>query len=111
MLLKKGSIIMIKEIDIVAIDPATDEVNLIIMDEHHWDDLRVQIDYLQNKLSTYINLIESGELKKHYPSLNLSGLIIHVVFDKDTDEEALEFIEKAKSCLDDTGYRLKITKF
>ena len=56
------TILEIDKIDIVATRPDTNIVKLVIADHLAWDDLESHCQHIQDKINTYIEFVESGQL-------------------------------------------------
>jgi hypothetical protein len=51
-------------IDLVATRPDSSVVKLVITDHLAWDDLDSHFRMLQDKINTYVEFIESGQLER-----------------------------------------------
>lgn len=54
-------------IDIIALDPATDEVALIMTEERPWDGSDERLFQLQEKINAYLSFALDGEMGEAYP--------------------------------------------
>jgi hypothetical protein len=54
-------------IDVVAHDPKTDEVMLVMVEGRSWGDRGELLPELQNKFSTYLTYALDGQLAEDYP--------------------------------------------
>lgn len=54
-------------IDVIAHDPATDAVTLIMHESRPWDGSEEQLFQLQEKLNTYLSFALDGEMAEAYP--------------------------------------------
>jgi hypothetical protein len=52
------------KIDIIAARPKTSLVSLVIADHLPWDDLEAHSMLLQDKINTYLEFVESGQLAR-----------------------------------------------
>src|SRR4051812_18794190 len=58
------------KIDIIATKPGSGVVKLVIADHLEWDDLHGHLLVLQEKINTYVEFIESGQLLEvHSPPM------------------------------------------
>jgi hypothetical protein len=69
----------ISVVDAVGTEPATDCVVLSILDSWDWSDERSHLLALQNKLNSYFNFIESGQIYEIYPAAEGRPLRIDLI--------------------------------
>lgn len=101
----------IKVVDVISIDPSTDEVVMTISDHLDWTDPDEHLLLLQEKLNSYLAFIESGELLRSYPKAKGKAVLIDVVFKFPLVQGAIEFIEKATLIFGDAGFTLSARVF
>jgi uncharacterized protein DUF6572 len=54
-------------IDIIALDPATDEVALVMTETRPWDGSDARLFELQEKINAYLSFALDGEMAEAYP--------------------------------------------
>lgn len=54
-------------VDLISLDPATDEIVLLMIEDRPWGSDPKQLDQLQEKLNNYLDYILDGYLTKQYP--------------------------------------------
>lgn len=96
----------IKVVDVISIDPSTDDVVMTISDHLDWTDPDKHLRILQEKLNSYLAFIESGELLPSYPKANGKPVLIDVVFKYPLDKRAIEFLDTATLIFKDAGFGL-----
>jgi hypothetical protein len=89
-------------IDFVGIDK--DNVVLAISDHLEWDDENEHLLILQDKLNTYLEAIENGELLANYPNDKDKKVIIEVIFKYSPNDVAKRFLEMVGSLIESFGY-------
>ena len=100
-----------QKIDLVALNEENKTVNLIIMDDQTWEDARVHIDMIHDKILTYVAYIENGTLIKDYPSVTGLQVVIKVVFQQSPSQEGQTFVDKIFDVLDDIGYKIEFVDY
>lgn len=58
------SIIETEKIDIIASRPDSPIVKLVITDHLTWNDLDIHTQLIQDKINTYLEFVESGQLRR-----------------------------------------------
>ncbi len=67
------------KVDIVAVKPDSSLVKLVITDHLPWDDFETHAQMLQDKVNTYLDFIESGQIfRLHEPRVPESAKV-HIV--------------------------------
>lgn len=56
-------------IDFVSVDPLSGTAYLSLIEERAWGDVGALLPDLENKLNTYLEYVESGQLLEDYPDL------------------------------------------
>jgi|SRR5690606_7921674 len=92
-------------IDAVSINPQ-DVVVLTISDHLEWDAQNEHLIVLQNKINAYLEVIESGEIYESYPDAQDKSFQIGIAFKFSPNEAAIDFLEKVKEVLLQSGYEL-----
>jgi len=98
-----------KVIDIVSVDEK-DNAILTITDHLEWDIENEHLLILQDKINSYLESIESGELYTLYPNAKGKDIIIRVVGLHYPNEEGQIFLDRVKNVLkkSDYGFQFKI---
>lgn len=92
-------------IDAISVNPQG-VVVLTISDHLEWDDQNEHLLTLQNKINTYLEVIESGEIYESYPDAQDKTFQISIAFKFSPNEAAIDFLEKVKEVLLQSGYEL-----
>lgn len=71
------------------------KIILTISDHHFWDETW-HLQLLQDKINSYLQFIESGQIFNDYPNAAGRELIIEIVMQFEPNEEGISFLEKAK---------------
>jgi hypothetical protein len=97
-----------KVIDILASGKKTNEVELIITDHLSWDENEnpEHLNILQNKINSYLEFIESGELIEKYPEHKGKLAIIKVKGMYPLNEVAKQFYKKSSRAVAFAGFLL-----
>ena len=98
-------------VDIVATDPTTNTVLLVISDHLKWtgDDQedKYHMYLLQEKINLYVAAIDTGEIYKKYPNAVGQSFVIRIAAKFPMNLEAAEFFNKVQSFFSNVGYRLE----
>jgi hypothetical protein len=95
-------------VDFISIEVDTGKVVLTIADHLPWDDDDDEhLGLLREKLNTYLQFIESGELLETYPKAKDRDVIINVAAKFPLTEEAADFYRNAGSITDRMGIALR----
>jgi hypothetical protein len=97
-------------VDVVSMDPAGSVV-LTISDHLDWHDSIQHQLILQAKLNRYLAFIESGEILESYPGAGGRPVMIEVVTQHDPDGGGIQFLEKAKTVIEQAGFAFRHTRF
>ena len=94
------------KIDIVATRPDSRVVRLVVSDHLEWDDVQAHCRLLQNKLNTYLEFVEGGELARltHPPVPADPAVLIEVALLHAPPPEAQAFLAEAGAMLHRHGY-------
>jgi len=80
-------------IDIVAHNPKTDEVILVMVESREWGDAGARLPELQAKLNTYIGYALDGRLACDYPSFALKPIRIELQTQHPPSLRAQQFLD------------------
>jgi hypothetical protein len=99
-------------IDIATIHRASGELWLTISDHLPWEENEgAHLVLLQNKLNAYLRFIESGEVFEKVPEARGRGIVINVVGKFRLSQKADRYFQKARSTIEDAGFRLQFSLF
>ena len=70
----------VETVDAIGIEDATQHAVLTIADSWDWEDERIHLSALQDKLNAYFEFIESGQIWEFYPTAHGKRIRIDVVF-------------------------------
>lgn len=95
------SITETKKIDIVAARPDSSVVKLVITDHLGWDDFEFHARLLQDKVNTYLEFVESGQLARTQTPKIPDAPDIHIalVLQYPPTKEAEEFFVQVREFL------------
>jgi len=79
-------------IDLVSVDPLTGVVCLSMVEEREWGDEGKLLPDLQAKLNTYLEYIESGQLRFDYPDLVKNPITFRLHYMHEPSAREREFI-------------------
>lgn len=94
------------KVDLISVDPRTDEVVLTISDHLDWTDKSAHLLALQEKINSYLAYIESGEIFATYPNARGRSVVIDVVFKHEAEGEADDFLSMATEIVAAAGFKL-----
>ena len=100
-----------EKVDIVSIDKLSGEVKLTISDHLDWSDEFFHLQTLQEKINSYIEFIEGGQIYLDYPLSNGRKLVIQIVSKYDFTDLGKEFLEKAEPIVKSIGAELRQIRF
>lgn len=80
-------------IDIIALDPATDEVALIMTEARPWDGSDERLFQLQEKINAYLSFALDGEMAEAYPQFIGKRLRLQLDCATPPDSRAQQIIE------------------
>lgn len=84
---------------------------LTITDSWDWSDERQHLLALQDKLNSYLDFIESGQIFEEYPNAKGRKLVIDVVTRFPLPEIGVQFLEKANQACADLGVKARNTYY
>jgi|SRR5579864_5033654 len=93
-------------IDVVSKD-SKGTVVLSISDHLNWDNVKQHLLILQEKINTYLNFVESGEIYEKYPDTKGRPIEIEVRFHYEPSMEARAFLAKVKPIVENSGYSFR----
>jgi hypothetical protein len=82
------------------------KVILTISDHHSWEE-PWHLQLLQDKINSYLQFIEGGQIFEDYPSAIGKDLIIDIVMKEEPKEGALPFLDHIKKIIVDAGFGLE----
>jgi hypothetical protein len=100
------SVTNLEVVDVISIDLMGNAV-LTISDELMWNDNSDHLIALQNKINTYLEFIESGNLYEEYPNAKGRNITINVAAKYEPNDSAKSFLDKAKEVLQSAGYEFE----
>ncbi len=105
------SIIDKDKIDSIGIDKENGNVILGISDHLDWSNEYEHLIMLQDKINSYLNFIESGEIYESYPKAKDRNIEIMIYAKYDITEKEEEFFNFAYNTIVESGFSLscKIT--
>lgn len=91
-----------KVVDLVSIDVDAGECHLIIVDNLEWDD--EHLFTLQERINTYLRIIESGEVFVTFPNSRGLEVVIVAMFKYRPSDKAMAFCAQAREILLESGF-------
>lgn len=88
-------------VDLISTTP-DGKVMLTISDHHSWDETW-HLQLLQDKINSYLQFIESGQIFEDYPKAEGREIIISTAMKFEPNEEGTSFLEKAKEIVNKAG--------
>ena len=101
------SIIQANKIDFIGIDKITDEIILSISDHLDWNDEITHLEILQNKLNSYIEFIECGQIFEDYPNSKGKKLVIEIVSQYKYSNQGKDYIGRVQPTLNSIGVEIR----
>ncbi|WP_136805857.1 DUF6572 domain-containing protein [Desulfosediminicola flagellatus] len=91
------------------ISAAKDEqyIDLTISDHLAWDDKNEKLLILQDKLNSYLEFIESGQLIEEYPASKGKKIRIDLRCKFEPNDEGKNFLSIVQPVVNDLGHELK----
>jgi hypothetical protein len=84
---------------------------LSISDHLSWEDTEEHLRLLQEKINTYLNFLDSGEIYDKYPDARGRHIEIEVMFHRELSMEARSFLTKVKPIIEGSGYIFRFQQF
>ncbi len=97
-------------VDLVSIDNEGGVI-LTISDHLDWSSEREHMLLLQEKINTYCQYVENGQIYDEYPEARDRRPLISVVFFHDLTTKAESFFQKVKSVLETEGFNFEWKKY
>ena len=88
-------------VDLISTTP-DGKVMLTISDHQSWDETW-HLQLLQDKINSYLQFIESGQIYEDYPNAAGREIIIATVMKFEPNEDGTSFLEKAKEIINKAG--------
>ena len=79
-------------------------VVLTISDHLEWDDNNEHLLILQDKINSYFDVLESGQIYDSYPSAIGKKIMIQIVFKFLPNKTGEEFIRRVEEFIKENGY-------
>jgi hypothetical protein len=98
-------------IDLVAHDPATDEVALVMTEDRRWTGGAPQLFQLQEKINAYLSFALDGEMAEAYPQFQrkLVRLQLDTVFPLSHDAEAMIDVVRRQIAFQGLRFEVRVT--
>jgi hypothetical protein len=95
-------------VDFVAFSDSGKEVLLVIVDHLTWDENEGEhLLLLQNKLNTYLEFVEAGQLEADFPKARGKEVVVKIAGTYPLSERALKFFNLAKGRIEELGLELR----
>lgn len=98
-------------VDAIGTEKTSGDIILTITDSWDWSDEQKDLLALQDKLNSYFNFIESGQIFEEYPDAKGQKLVIDVVTRFPMPESGLGLLEKANEACTDLGVKVRNTHY
>jgi hypothetical protein len=85
--------------------------NLTVSDHLEWEGNDEHVLVLQDKLNRYLAFVESGELPQRFPNMAGKRVVIDVRFMYPPSQFGLEFLKRAKQCIEGAGFGFEYKLF
>lgn len=83
-------------VDLVAHDPKTDQVALVIVEQRPWDSSRERLLQLQQKIHNYVSYALDGQFARTYPDFVGKPLTIALSCFAEPDAATMQFLDEMK---------------
>lgn len=80
------------------------QVVLTISDHLEWNDNNEHLIILQDKVNSYMDFVESGQIYESYPSAVGKNIIIQIVFKFLPNKKGEEFLGKIEKIIKENSY-------
>ena len=97
----------IDKIDIIGINKIDDYVCLTISDHLKWDNTNRKLEVLQDKINSYLQFIESGQITEDYPDSTNRKVVIELYSKYPPNKEGLKFIECVSPIIKEAGFSFR----
>jgi hypothetical protein len=102
----------IDKVDRMGIDRKTGDVHLLISDHLDWNENEGEhLLALQDKLNTYLEFVESGEIYAKYPRAAGRKIVFYVMAKFALSEEANKFYRLAEKAVQEYGCALQFVHY
>ena len=98
-----------KVIDIITVDKQGVLV-LTISDHLEWDNMNEHLLLLKDKINSYLDFIENGQLAENYPDKADKKIMIQIVFKYQPNKTAEEFLAVAERLINEKGHNFNFYK-
>jgi uncharacterized protein DUF6572 len=95
-------------LDVIAHDPATDAVTLVMIESRGWSGEEWQLFQLQEKLNAYLSFALDGEMAEAYPQLAEKSLKLQLNCVEAPDERTVEFLSLVRQQVAFRGIDLEV---
>ena len=96
-----------KIVDAIGTEKTTGDIILTITDSWDWSDEQKHLIALQDKLNSYFDFIESGQIFEEYPNAKGRKIVINVVTMFPMHESGENLLEKANEACADLGVTVR----
>ena|SRR5690606_10483941 len=96
-------------IDLISIDEQQ-KVILTISDHLEWDERNEHLLILQEKINSYLESIEGGDLYEKYPNARNRKIVIRIVSLYNPNEDGEFFLQRVKQILESAGYGFEFSR-
>jgi Family of unknown function (DUF6572) len=93
-------------IDLIAHDPASDEVMLVMIESRPWDGSQPRLFQLQEKINAYLSFALDGEMQEAYPELINKPLRLQLDCATTPDSASLQFLALVRDQIAFQGIKL-----
>jgi hypothetical protein len=100
------SVEQIDKIDVISNTP-NGKVELTIADHLEWNDEENHLLILQEKLNSYLDFVESGQILKDYPNAINKEIVISVVMKYTPTKKPLIFLSDCEKFMQNAGFEFK----
>ncbi len=100
----------INKVDFIGCEDNSETIILTISDHLDWGSLE-HLEKIQEKLNSYLNFIESGELYDSYPNSISKKIKINMVFKHQPDTDGINFLNKCSQLILTSGYQFNFEVF
>lgn len=94
-------------VDAVGIEKTSGYVILTISDHLGWEDEEEHLLILQEKLNTYVQFVEGGQLLETLPTAEGRQVVVEIVFREALPTSAKDFLAKVRPVLEGAGMRVR----
>jgi len=96
-------------IDVIALDPKTDEVTLVMHAAREWDGSDERLFQLQEKINAYLSFALDGEMNDAYPAFVGKTIRLQLDCSSPPDARTLDFIGIVREQISYQGIKFEIT--